>query len=156
MREEDVPAEQPEAEEEARLPDPYADARRARRDCASSVQGPRPPVRLIWRVRDRAAFRALAAGSRRRRGALVVTRAPLTCGGPPQVAYAVGRRAGGAVARNRLRRRLRAVVRDEAAHLEPSCAYLVGAAPAALDLPYADLRTTFRAILADFRPREVA
>ena len=48
MREEDVPTEQPEAEEEARLPTPHADARRSRRDHASAVQGPRPPVGLIW------------------------------------------------------------------------------------------------------------
>ena len=38
---------------------------------------------------------------------------------PPRVAYAVGRRAGGAVERNRIRRRLRHVVRDHAARAAP-------------------------------------
>ena len=70
-------------------------------------------------------------------------------GGPPRVAYAVSRRVGGAVARNRIRRRLRAVVRAEAARLEPACAYLISAGPTAIDAPFSELRATFRAILAD-------
>ena len=67
----------------------------SRRDPSASGQGPRQPVGLIWRVRDRASFRALAAGSRRRRGVLTVTCAPAGTDGPPRVAYAVGRRVGG-------------------------------------------------------------
>jgi len=59
--------------------------------------------------------------------------------GPPRVAYAVGRRIGGAVRRNRLRRRLRAVVADLAPELRPG-AYLVGAAPEAADLPFGELK----------------
>jgi ribonuclease P protein component len=51
--------------------------------------------------------------------------------GPPQVAYAVGRRIGNAVTRNRLRRRLRAAVQVCAGELRPATAYLVGADPAA-------------------------
>ena len=93
--------------------------RGSRRDPSASGQGPRHPDGLIWRVRDRASFRALAAGSRRRRGVLTVTCAPAGTDGPPRVAYAVGRRVGGAVARNRVRRRLRAVVRAEAARARP-------------------------------------
>ena len=57
---------------------------------------------------------------------------------PPRVAYAVGRQAG-AVARNRLRRRLRAVVTDAAAELRPG-AYLVGAGPEADELSPPALR----------------
>jgi ribonuclease P protein component len=78
-----------------------------------------------------------------------VTSARLDESGPPRVAYAVGRHAGGAVTRNRIRRRLRAVVRDEAAHLEPACAYLISAGPAALDAPFSELRATLRAIISD-------
>jgi ribonuclease P protein component len=44
----------------------------------------------------------------------------------PQVAYAIGRQVGGAVDRNRLRRRLRAVVAEQAASL-PAGAYVVRA-----------------------------
>jgi len=81
---------------------------------------------------------------------LTVTCVDLHDGCPPRVGYAVSRRVGGAVARNRLRRRLRAAVRAEAAGLQQSSAYLIGAAPAALDMPYSDLRATLRAILAEF------
>ena len=59
--------------------------------------------------------------------------------GPPAVAYAVGRRAGNAVARNRLRRRLRAAVHDHADLLAPDTAYLVGADPSALTMSFASL-----------------
>jgi ribonuclease P protein component len=55
------------------------------------------------------------------------------------VAYAVGKRVGGAVIRNRLRRRLRAVVADASGSLVPG-AYLVAASPEAADLPYEDLK----------------
>jgi ribonuclease P protein component len=78
-----------------------------------------------------------------------VTRARLDDGAPPRVAYAVGRRVGSAVTRNRVRRRLRAAVREEAGRLEPSCAYLIGAGPDAAAASYGDLRDTLRAILAD-------
>jgi ribonuclease P protein component len=64
-------------------------------------------------------------------------------GTPPRVAYAVGRRSGGAVARNRIRRRLRAVLAQLAGSsdspLRPG-AYLVGASSAAADLPFSQLR----------------
>jgi ribonuclease P protein component len=156
MREEDVPAEQPEAEEEARLPAPHADPRGSRDDPAAAREGSRPPVGLIWRVRDRASFRALAAGARRRRGVLTVTCVRATDDRPPRVAYAVGRHAGGAVTRNRIRRRLRAVVRDEAALLRPGHLYLVGASAAAAHTAYRDLRATLRAILREVHAEATA
>ncbi len=78
-----------------------------------------------------------------------MTCARLNDSGPPRVAYAVGRRAGGAVTRNRIRRRLRAVVRDEAALLEPACAYLISVGPAAMKTPFSELRATFRAIVGE-------
>jgi ribonuclease P protein component len=71
-------------------------------------------ARPVWRVRDRASFDALRRDGRRaRRGPVSVTFAPGT-EGDPRVAFAVGRSVGSAVARNRARRRLRAVV-DELA-----------------------------------------
>jgi ribonuclease P protein component len=57
------------------------------------------------------------------------------------VAYTIGRRVGSAVVRNRVRRRLRMLVR-EAAPVLGSGAYLIGVGPAAALLPYEDLRTT--------------
>jgi len=68
---------------------------------------------------------------------------------PPEgvrVAYAIGRPVGGAVLRNRVRRRLRAVVAelDRAdGVLEPG-AYLIGAGPEAAEVPFDALRGDLR------------
>jgi ribonuclease P protein component len=59
---------------------------------------------------------------------------------PPRVAYAVSRRVGNAVVRNRVRRRLRAAVQESSELLQPGCGYLVGARPEAADATYAQLR----------------
>lgn len=83
-----------------------------------------PPT---WRIRDRATFVALrTAGRRGRSGPVSVTFLPRRAEDPVQarVAYAVGRRVGGAVMRNRVRRRLRAAVAALPGPL-PSGAYLV-------------------------------
>jgi ribonuclease P protein component len=85
-------------------------------------------------------FRALAQGRRRRAGALEVTAADLgRRDEPPRVAFAVGRRVGGAVVRNRVRRRLRAATREHRALLRPGCAYLVRAGASASSATYAEL-----------------
>jgi ribonuclease P protein component len=70
---------------------------------------------------------------------------------PPRVAYAVGRGVGGAVARNRVRRRLRAATRAHAGVLIPGRAYLVGATPAAVSTPYRDLSTSLHDALCALR-----
>ncbi len=59
------------------------------------------------------------------------------------MAYAIGRKVGGAVERNRLRRRLRAIVATEASNLAPG-SYLVGAAPEAAGLGVEELQTILR------------
>src|SRR5687767_7701189 len=94
----------------------------------------------LWRVRDRASFAALRRdGVRRRVGPLTVTRlAPDAGGSPvPAVAFAVGKPVGPAVARNRLRRRLRHLIADVA---PPPGTYLVSAGPAAKTLSDQELR----------------
>jgi ribonuclease P protein component len=115
----------------------------------------------MWRVRDRATFEALRRhGRRARRGPVTVVHvpaaqllavAPSTRGGhvpeaQVRAAFAVGRKVGNAVVRNRLRRRLRSILheldrsdRDGGRSLVPG-AYLVTVAPAAADLPYTELR----------------
>jgi len=94
---------------------------------------------MIWRIRDRATFEALRrSGSRSRDGAVTVTFCGAPGPGPPRVAYAVGKQLGGAVVRNRLRRRLRAAA-GEIADLAPG-AYLVRVAPEATGLSYDDLK----------------
>jgi len=126
MREAHVPAQQPEAIEEARLP--LADANPCRPGGVEvpPPAGPQAPVRLIWRVRDRGTFEALGRAPARAAGPVRLRSVP-TAPGEPCVAYAVGRPVGNAVARNRLRRRLRAAVRAHAALLRPDTAYLFSA-----------------------------
>lgn len=63
-----------------------------------------------------------------------------------QVAYAVGRRTGGAVERNRTRRRLRAVVRATGPEMAPG-AYLISAEPAVKAMSFHDLETALRSAL---------
>ncbi len=88
-------------------------------------------------MRDRRTFDALRrAGTRRRSGPITVTVLLDRDVTPPRVAYAIGRSVGGAVERNRLRRRLRAIVRD--GDLAPG-SYLLSAAPAAARLPFDEL-----------------
>ena len=96
----------------------------------------------VGRIRERATFRALRQPVRRASSGPV--RAAFVPGPPsgevafPQVAYAVGRRTGNAVVRNRVRRRLRAAVGEVAGSVSPG-AYLLAAERAAMDVPYQDL-----------------
>lgn len=70
---------------------------------------------------------------------------------PPRVAYAVGRKAGGAVARNQVRRRLRAATRAHARELEPGRAYLVGVVGTSEPATYAALSTSLHDALRALR-----
>ena len=76
-----------------------------------------------------------------RRGPITVTWLPGDPAVPPRVAYAIGRGVGGAVVRNRIRRRLRALTHEVRARLEPG-AYLIGAAPEAATVSFGELRTS--------------
>jgi ribonuclease P protein component len=69
-------------------------------------------VAATRRVRDPAAFAALRTGRRGHAGPVRVTWVPEDGAAPPAVAFAVGRRVGPAVARNRVRRQLRAIVAE--------------------------------------------
>lgn len=107
-----------------------------------------PPV---WRIRDRSTFVELRRRGRRvRRGPLTLTwldRPEV----PPRVAYAIGRSVGTAVVRNRVRRRLRAVVAAEAHRLPPG-SYLVGASPEAATMSYDEMRSTVSTAIAALAP----
>ena len=139
MREADLPAEQPEAQEEARVPWPDADSRRTRRAEGAALPRARAPLGLILRIRHRATFALLARARVCRRELVWVRRVPVATPGP-QVGFAVSRRVGNAVTRNRVRRRLRAALRDEAEVVREDSAYLVGATPAAATASFAELR----------------
>lgn len=91
-------------------------------------------------IRSRQTYSLLRrSGSRGRAGPVTVQFVEQTSWSRPQVAYALGRKLGGAVVRNRLRRRLRAVLREETAEL-PRGAYLVRVAPGGDELTYDQLR----------------
>lgn len=79
-------------------------------------------------------------GARRLRAGLVSLRAVrLDAPGPPVVAFAVSRRQGSAVVRNRIRRRLRAAVAVHEAELSAGWAYLLSTDRRAMSAPFAEL-----------------
>ena len=95
----------------------------------------------VLRVSDRSSFARLrTTDMRARSGPVSVSFCP--CGAPPvtQVAYAVGRTVGTAVVRNRLRRRLRAVVAEVSPGMAPGV-YLVSARREAACLRRGELTT---------------
>jgi ribonuclease P protein component len=152
MREAHVPAEQPTAQEASRLPRPDAHPRRT-----GGAQGPSPTrplaaVGLIWRVRDRAAFAALGRAQRRVRGPVSVRFVAGDRAEPPRVAYAVSG-VGGAVARNRVRRRLRAAVARAEGALLPGGAYLISGGGEALTMPFEALVGSVDALVREAGPR---
>ncbi len=64
------------------------------------------------------------------------------------VAYAIGRACGPAVVRNRLRRRMRAIVRDfDRMETLPPGALMIGANPASVELTFEELRTELTQLL---------
>jgi ribonuclease P protein component len=156
MGETHVSAEQPPSGEASRLPTSDVDPRRTGHPGGAPAQGSSAPVGLIWAVRDRRTFDALRRSRwRYRSGPLTVTWCPDGPGIPPRVAYAVSRRVGTAVARNRLRRRLRAAVRECSAAFGPG-AFLVSASPGAASLPYPTLKAALLAAVEGARSRAAA
>lgn len=109
--------------------------------------GPRWPA--PWRVRDAATFAALRNSRHRgRSGPLWIVWAPVSGAAPPMLAFAIGRRVGGAVTRNRLRRQLRAAFC--AADPAPG-AYLLGVAPEAVGLSFDKLTELVHQALQSLR-----
>jgi ribonuclease P protein component len=103
------------------------------------------PASSVEPLRGRAAFDALRRGGRRaRRGPLTLIELPGGVGDPVRVGYSIGRRVGGAVTRNRVRRRLRAIVTD----VRPGPgSYLFGAGPEAASASFAELDAAVRSLV---------
>lgn len=100
-----------------------------------------PAGASVGRVSDRATFGALRRSARRaRRGPITVAWVEAGSWSKPRVAYAIGRKVGGAVERNLIRRRLRAIFTDMAPGLGLG-SYLVSVSPGATRVSFSDLRT---------------
>lgn len=112
---------------------------------------------MIGRVRDRRTFVALRAhGIRVRRGPLGLTFLEEADAAGTRVAFAVTKRVGGAVDRNRIRRRLRAVLAELAARDDgsvPPGVLLVSAGPEASDRTPEELRNDVMRLLAALEAR---
>lgn len=122
------------------------------------VATPGAPARpQLWRVTDRASFVALRRSGRRvRSGPLSVTYlapGPDAADTPPRVAFAIGKATGGAVVRNRVRRRLRAALHELVVEgALPAGTYLWGASTAASVLPWSDLLQHVRVAVTEATP----
>jgi ribonuclease P protein component len=102
---------------------------------------------LIDRIRGRDAFRRLTCdGVRIRRSALWCTWCPDPSTTKTSVAFSLGRALGPATIRNRLRRRLRAILREQQPTL-PGGALLIGATPRAVELTFDQLRRELQQLL---------
>jgi ribonuclease P protein component len=154
-----VPAEQPSARQDPRLPAAYADPCRSRGPLFAPVQGARPPVGIGFedehvlaiehRLRRRDEFAAtVKAGRRAGRGCLVVH--VLANGRVPddaapardqmaRVGFVVPRSVGNAVARNKVRRRLRHLMRDRLADVANGTDVVVRVSPGAAARSYQQL-----------------
>lgn len=133
FREAYVPTKQEAPVDETRLSRSYVHPRRPGRAEVTSPQGPPPPVGLIDRLRLGHDFRRLRQeGTRVRRGVIWCSMLPDSSFPAPRIAFAIGRSAGSAVMRNRIRRRLREAIRSSA--LRPGL-YLFGIVRDATDEP---------------------
>jgi ribonuclease P protein component len=109
---------------------------------------------LIDRVRERDAFVRL------RRDGVRVRTDPLWCSFvldpdlvPPQVAFAIGRAVGSAVSRNRLRRRLRALLANSDV---PPGLYLIGARTPVCEHTFAELERSLTSLLDKVRRHQMS
>ncbi len=126
-----------------RLSPPYEQSRRPSNPARPAPPGTQEAVGLIWRIRTSSTFKELRLhGTILRQGPLEFCYQTDGRALPPRVAFAVGRRVGSAVLRNRLRRRLREILRRlSSANPDsfPSGDYLVRVSPAAASLSWSEL-----------------
>lgn len=143
----------PEAGPPPRFPASYVVTLRADDHQEPSSARPGPVVSLIERVTDRGSFVALRHPAKRvRRGVLRIAFVPDEAG-RRRIAYALSRRVGNAVVRNRIKRRLRCVFttidreRVTGNVAFPPGTYLVSATAAAADVPFQTLLRTATSLL---------
>lgn len=113
---------------------------------------------MIGRIRERRSFERLRADGRRVRSEhLWCTFLADPVALPPRVAFAIGRTVGSAVARNRLRRRLRAIISASARSADvPPGWLLIGPRGTLDELSYDQLVTEWAGLAAQLRGRDGA
>lgn len=98
-------------------------------------------------LRRKAEFEAIARRGSARSSRLMVMRTLRTDGPLARIGIATPRKLGGAVERNRVRRRLRALVREHYGTLPSGIDLLVIARPEAARATWTELRDTFASLL---------
>lgn len=135
-----------------RLPPPHVDSSWSHHREVPPPSRPRPAVSLIERVSGRDSFVELRRAARRvRRGTLRIAYLPAPSD-RVRIAYALPRRVGNAVVRNRVRRRLRAAFMtiERAGQVAfPQGTYLVSASADTARVPFSTLVATAEALLRE-------
>jgi ribonuclease P protein component len=150
INEADISAKHPKASQEARVsltdehPGWSSGARRP------PSEGPAASRRLILPVHGRAAFARLRRPTGRAAVGPIRVRY-VADGESVHVAFAIGRSVGHAVVRNRLRRRLREILRGSTDEVLPPGLYLIHATPEAADLSYQELTDVVTRVLRAVR-----
>ena len=122
---------------------------------SGSVPDPRRSAVVIERLRRRSDYRAAASGVRCANRAFVLQARYRGDLGAVRVGFTVTRQAGGAVERNRIRRRLREAVRLSAAGgaMCPGHDYVLIGRRAALAAPFAEMTRSLQAALTQIHSR---
>jgi len=102
---------------------------------------------LIERLKQRADFLAAARGTKASASAFVLQARPRQDAGPARFGFTVAKKVGNAVERNRVRRRLREMVRASAVAARRGYDYVVIGRRAALALPFPQLLAAFERAL---------
>jgi len=130
------------------------DARSCRRAAGADASGcppeaaARPRIAFMERLRQRADFLATATGTKAPAAAFVLQARNRRDEGPARFGFTVSKKVGNAVERNRVRRRLREIVRLSAAtRLRAGHDYVLVGRRAALELPFARMTQEFEGAL---------
>ena len=108
---------------------------------------------MIERLKQRADFLAAARGTKASASAFVLQTHPRQDTGPARFGFTVAKKVGNAVERNRVRRRLREMVRASAVAARRGHDYVVIGRRAALALPFPQLLAEFERALRHLHQR---
>lgn len=107
-------------------------------------------------MRRRADFLAAASGLKVHTGAFVLQTRRRKDDGPARVGFTVSKKVGNAVERNRVRRRLREIVRLSPLPLPNGHDYVLVGRRAALTLPFAEMAQDYEGALKRVQKRRAA